>query len=599
MKDNTNNSSSVSDDSHNAEDHGSDDEEAEPLVLEVDGNSTTTTTNTRGYALKRRPLVQFLGIYVLILLPMAGIGLSTVLLVGHATTSRKKNTSTTTSSSSATEPPATMNDNNDNNNPVTLSTGVAQWDAAFLVAMAEVSENIMANGNFMAGAGWTQLWTRDTSYAVQLGLALLYPQVSQVTLEACTQPHDDKDGHQHTLDSSIVMGTTTWLQDVCGHFNGWPYLSDAIVGAQGAWSLFLATGNTTFLEWAYNMTRSTLTWAELEVYDNSTGLFRGCSSFMESNSAYPTEYRFSGPKVGATKALSTNVLYYNGYTLAAQMEQVLHPAKTKDNSQQLQTKANHLRKAIRSRLWLEDQGYYAYYEEANGTLHAKMEGLGESLLLLAPNLESNQTRIRRLFESVHRTPHGIPCLWPQFDLHREKPKDYASYYHNGRIWPFVQGYWALAAARHKQVDVFQQELDSLVGLAMNSAPMETNGDAQQQPTFAEFYQLDGTYMWKRRRQLWSSAGYLGMILHGLFGMELQVDGILFRPVVPAQATNTTSKVQVMTLENLRYRRALLTLHITGHGNVVDTFAINGKQQDRPFLAADAVGHQKIEMVLKQ
>ena len=43
-------------------------------------------------------------------------------------------------------------------------------------------------------------------------------------------------------------------------------------------------------------------------------------------------------------------------------------------------------------------------------------------------------------------------------------RDFAHYYHNGMIWPFVEGYWAWAAAR-AETQVFGRELDALVKLS--------------------------------------------------------------------------------------------------------------------------------------
>ena len=91
------------------------------------------------------------------------------------------------------------------------------------------------------------------------------------------------------------------------------------------------------------------------------------------------------------------------------------------------------------------------------------------------------------------TKHGIPSLWPQFTYTNDNEcssKLIACYYHNGRLWPFVMGYWGMAAARHGQVDVFAEEMQNLVWLS------------QRNHTFAEFYELDGTFpQEKRRRQL--------------------------------------------------------------------------------------------------
>lgn len=464
-----------------------------------------------------------------------------------------------------------------------LQSGVDAYDAAFTLALQEVSQNIQDDGRFIAGAGWTQLWTRDTAYALQLSLALLYPQVSENTLKALTETHSNS--------KSNSFGET-WLQDVCGHFGGWPNLSDAIVGAQGAWSLYLATGKLDLLKWATPITLATLKWAEAQVLDVQSGLFKGCSSFMESNSGYPIKYKGDGALVGQTKALSTNLLYYMGYKTAANMTwelqqrtQGISSSNAGTDVVKLNSNANKLRQAIRSRLWMERRGYYSYVEDEKSQRLQQMEGLGGSLALLAPDFERNQTRIERILAKTPRTDKGIPCLWPQFQRHFET-FDTSSYYHNGRIWPFVQGYWALAAARHKHVDIFAEELDHLIDLS------QVKSANKQKMTFAEFYETDGSFVWGRRRQLWSSAGYLGMILQGLFGIQLEVGGIRFQPVKPSNLNAT------IVLEKLPYRKAYLTIYVSGYGADVETFSWNGMVAKEAFLPADVVGEQVVRISLK-
>ena len=319
---------------------------------------------------------------------------------------------------------------------------------------------------------------------------------------------------------------------------------------------------------------------------------------MESNSGYPAEYHFKGEMVGQTKALSTNVLYYNGYRIIAEMEQELQRhglLNNQKNESDWSSRAETLKNAIRSRLWQEDLGYYAYLEDSNEELVTQMEGLGESLLLLAPDLESNDTRIQQLFNNTHRTLHGIPCLWPPFEEKGYNPKDPATYYHNGRIWPFVQGYWAIAAARHGQVTVFGEELDRLARLAhiLPNSSSSSSSSSNSIPTFAEFYEVNGTHLWERRRQLWSSAGFLGMILQGLFGIQMEPEGLRFRPIKPPQLVD-----QVITLTNLTYREAVLTIQVYGHGAVIKYFQINGEPKTESILPANAQGLQTIEISLK-
>ena len=95
-----------------------------------------------------------------------------------------------------------------------LSTGNEQLQSAYYLALSEVKDNIHDKNYFIAGAGWTQLWTRDTSFAVELAAGILHPSTAQSSLITCTEQVDG-------------IGVV-WLQDKCSHFGGWPNLSDAV-----------------------------------------------------------------------------------------------------------------------------------------------------------------------------------------------------------------------------------------------------------------------------------------------------------------------------------------------------------------------------------
>ena len=142
-----------------------------------------------------------------------------------------------------------------------------------------------------------------------MACALLHPDVSKKTLLGLRE--DVKD-----------IGEC-WYQDKCGHFAGWPNLTDAIVGATGAWSLYLVTGDRELLRPIYARTINSLKRAERDAFFQDVGLFGGCSTFMESNSGYPKPYAMKGPMIAKTKALSTNLLYYRGYLVAARLAQLL------------------------------------------------------------------------------------------------------------------------------------------------------------------------------------------------------------------------------------------------------------------------------------
>lgn len=326
------------------------------------------------------------------------------------------------------------------------------------------------------------------------------------------------------------------------------------------------------------MTKNSLLRAERDAYDSSTGLFRGCSSFMESNSGYPAAYKSNGKKVGKTKALSTNMLYYDGYHLAALMGNEVNASQ--DEISLLKIKATKLQQAIRKRLWRSDLGYYSYMESYRNVTADQMEGLGEALVLLSDGFETDPGRIESIFQNTHRTSRGLPCLWPRFNI--PEKFDIASYYHNGRIWPFVQGYWAIAAARHSKLEVFEQELNSLISLS------------QEKNTFAEFYELDGSFPSKRSRQLWSGSGFLAMVYYGLFGIFFTPEGIKFQPSKP-EGTKLDSRI---SLENMTYRSMVLDIYISGKGTKIKTFKLDGVLRETPFLSATSTGHHVVEIELE-
>lgn len=208
------------------------------------------------------------------------------------------------------------------------------------------------------------------------------------------------------------------------------------------------------------------------------------------------------------------------------------------------------------------------------------EGLGTSLALL--EFDDDDDRNDSMLESTYTTDYGITCLWPPFEYSIDFMEwRIPRHYHNGRLWPFVQGYWAMAVAKHKRVDMFS---DALQGLTLLS---------QKGNTFAEFYNLTGTFPEERRSQLWSATGYLSMIYHGIFGIRLELDGIRFTPMKSMKLLPATT----IHLNNLRYRGMILNIHLHGHGTTVQSFALNNDKQIDPFVSSDKIGIYDVDIDL--
>ena len=437
-----------------------------------------------------------------------------------------------------------------------IASGVSALDQAYEKARRVIAADVK-DGSFLAGANWAQVWTRDTSYSVDMACALLHPEVSKKTLLG--------------LKEQVRGIGECWYQDKCGHFAGWPNLTDAIVGATGAWSLYLVTGDKELLSPIYTRTVNSLKRAERDAFHPEFGLFGGCSTFMESNSGYPGSYAMHGPLIAKTYALSTNLLYYRGYCAAAWAGESLGK-----ESKSFQEKAAALKKAINDRLWMPDKGYYAYFMDARGELQRRMEGTGESFAILYQVADTEKAK--QILRSTPVTPWGIPCLWPQYPEWKDYRKQFALYYHNGMIWPFVQGYWAWAASTMKDEGVFARELDALVRLSEKS------------DTFMELYRPEDGKPDGSPRQLWSASGFLSMVYHGLFGMEFEAGGVRFAPVVPPAFQN-------LSLSGVKYRDCTINIAIHGRGSHVEVFKLDGQPQAVPFMNASCKGDHAIEIEL--
>ncbi len=440
---------------------------------------------------------------------------------------------------------------------VSFHSGIAEYDEAYLKALYVINSDIK-NGKFLAGENWGQVWTRDTSYSIDLACKALHPDIAKNTLLGMTE--------------QIAGIGKVWYQDTCGHFGGWPALTDAIVGAMGAWSLFEYTGDQDILSFSYEVTVNSLRRAERDAFEAKTGLFTGCSSFMESNSAYPQQYAFNGALLAKTKALSTNLLYFNGYQIAAKMAKLLN----KDFSE-FEEKSLLLKIAINKYFWMPEHGYYGYFQDENGKLYENMEATGEAFAILFGVADAAQSQ--SILQLTPMTAAGIPSLWPQFPEHKDYSKGFSEYYHNGMIWPFVQGYWALAASQSGDTAVFGRELEKLTRLS------------QKNDSFMEFYRPENSQPDGSRGQLWSASGYVSMIFHGLFGMNFQDDGIHFAPQVPKAFTT-------ITLQDLTYRNLILDLTVKGSGNTLNSFSLDGVKMEEPRLGVDLSGKHSLVIEMR-
>ena len=437
-----------------------------------------------------------------------------------------------------------------------VRSGDVMFDALFALSLYEAEENSVSsiadgafnNGQgvpcecFETGAKWNYVWTRDTAYAVDLGLALIDPERAKRSLLFKLSDRKGGDGSG----AQIVQDT--------GSGGSWPVSTDRVVWALGAEALIDQLEGASledFIERAYPALVHTLEQDRLAVFDERDGLYRGEQSFLDwREQSYPSWTAQDTVHLAMGKSLSTNVGHLRLMRLTERL------ARRRDDSSaeaRYRLWAEALAAAIDEELWLDASGMYSALKLGPLAPQAleKFELLGLSLAVLSDL--GDEARRTSLVASYPHVAMGPPVLWPQQPL--------IPIYHNRGNWPFVTAYGLLAARRANNAEVFELDLESLIrGAALNLSNMENFEFTTQRPWYE-----DGAYsgpVVNSRRQLWSVAGYFGAIVKGLFGLEARDNALHLEPfVTSALHERWFGDSERLVLHDLPWRGALLSVEI--------------------------------------
>ena len=154
-------------------------------------------------------------------------------------------------------------------------------------------------------------------------------------------------------------------------------------------------------------------------------------------------------------------------------------------------------------------------------------------------------------------------------------------YHNNSLWPWVAAYWAMANAKTGNE---QGTLEAIGSVFRPAALFTTNKENFVLDNGDIATELNSSNM------LWCLAGNLALTHKILFGIEFMPEGLAFHPFVPKALGSERS------LDNFRYRNAVLDITVSGHGDRIKEFRLNGKPH-APLLPADIKGHNKVEIVM--
>lgn len=403
-------------------------------------------------------------------------------------------------------------------------TASPMFDGLFALAQQElrqaqvesITDNAYDRGNpiacpcFETGEKWRYVWTRDLSFAADLALARLEPQRTRDSLRFKLS-----DARAGAPQGAYVIQDT-------GSGGSWPISSDRVVWFLAARHLLDAPAGDAdaarFADETWAALTATLAQDRQFVFDEATGLYRGETSFLDwREQTYPRWTADDVAFIAQSFALSTNVLHYEALRLGERMARERGDAVAAKYAQQ----AASLAAAIDRHFWREDRGLYMSYigTAAHPVPVEAYDLLGLSLLVhsgIAP-----QARARRAMANYPWLESGSPVVWPQ--------QPGIAIYHNRAIWPFVSAYSLRAARTLDDAARIEHEVRSLMrGAALAGSNME-NYELVTQAVHVDEGALSGPVV-NSPRQLWSVAGYLQMVMEGVFG--LQPDGRV-EPKLPA------------------------------------------------------------------
>lgn len=389
--------------------------------------------------------------------------------------------------------------------PLSVHTASPLFDGLFAMAQDDLHQDSVAairDGAYDHGASidcacyatgekWPYVWTRDLSYSIDLVLWRMDAARSRQSLRFKLSD---------VRDNMAAQGLYV-MQDT-GSGGSWPISTDRVVWFLAARHLL---DDKAFADDTWRAVKDTLAQDRLYAFDPALGLYRGETSFLDwREQTYPAWTEKDVRLIGESFALSTNVLHYQALQLAAQLASQRQDA----SAAEYRSQAEALKRAINARFWRADRGMYMSYLGPQAMPVDSYDLLGIALAVTSGVADGDKAR--QTLANYPAWPAGSPVIWPE---RKDQPV-----YHNRAIWPFVSAYALRAARTVNDAPRIAHEMDSILrGAALAASNME-NYELVTQAVHVDEGPLSGPVV-NSPRQLWSVAGYLDMVIGGVFGLS--------------------------------------------------------------------------------
>ncbi|MDE6416291.1 MAG: hypothetical protein K2K68_04605 [Duncaniella sp.] len=424
-----------------------------------------------------------------------------------------------------------------------LSASSRLMEAVYNMGLDEMINAVEPDTTLRTGKEWAGVWTRDVSYSILLSMAYMQPEASMISLMKKVDP----------------LGRV--IQDT-GSGGAWPVSTDREIWCIAAWEVYKVTGDRKWLEFIYPVMLRSLSTDAATVVSEKTGLVKGETSFVDwREQSHPRWMQTAD--VYNTETLSTSVVHSHAWKVLSECAEILGH---KDVAKHALANAESIAGAINRELWMPEKGYYAMYlyGRDNLILNPRAETLGESLAIMWDI--ASHDRAVEITENNPTTPFGAAIFYPQI---ADMPA-----YHNNSLWPWVGAWWAMANAKAGNEQGVLEAFGSIIRPAALFCTNKENFNLDNGDIATE---LNSSNM------LWCLSGNLALTHKILFGLEFGADALSFNPFVPESLADTRS------LTGFRYRDAVLNITVSGYGNKIKSFKINGRETSPVLQAKDARG----------
>ena len=439
---------------------------------------------------------------------------------------------------------------NDHSQYPKLTTPYLIEEASYNMSIDESINAVEPDGTLRTGLLWGGVWTRDVSYSIIHSMSYIQTEAAKTSLMRKVNSKGE-----------IVQDTGTG--------GAWPCSTDRQIWVGAAWEIYKVTGDQEWLRTVYPIIKKSLEVDMRTMFEEETSLFRGESSFIDwREQSYPA---WAQPAdIYDSKCLGTNMVFYIALTSAAQMGRILGDD---DTAALFESKAGQVKHGINENLWMEDHGYYAQYLAGRNDdlLYTKSETLGEALAIIWGVADGE--RAIRLSENMPIVDFGAPVFWPWIP---DQPP-----YHNQAVWPFVQSYWIQASAKAGNEHGVLHGVGAVWRAAMMYATNKEN-------YVADTGNWRGTQV-NSSNMLWSLSGNLSITFKLLMGMNFTADALKFTPVVPRKLKADRK------IENFRYRNMTLDVVVSGYGDTIKSFKLDGQKMDEAVVGGHLEGHHTVEI----